>query len=76
MLPNPQESACLARFTEEILNGKIHFLCSVFVQVFVRCCCSEVNSGIIETYKTEFCVKIVSSQKLLKPRTIFVKNSI
>ena len=29
MWPNPQETADLITFTEEILNGKLHFLCSV-----------------------------------------------
>ena len=29
MLPNPQFPADLVIFTEEILNGKLHFLCSV-----------------------------------------------
>ena len=29
MWPNPQETADLLKFTEEILNGKLHFLCSV-----------------------------------------------
>ena len=28
MLPNPQESASLVIFSEEILNRKFHFLCS------------------------------------------------
>ena len=28
MRPNPQFSMDLATFTEEILNGKLHFLCS------------------------------------------------
>ena len=28
MSPNPQETADLVTFTEEILNGKLHFLCS------------------------------------------------
>ena len=28
MLPNPQLPADLVTFTEEILNGKFHFLCS------------------------------------------------
>ena len=27
--PNPQKSADLATFTEELLNGKLHFVCSV-----------------------------------------------
>ena len=29
MWPNPQETAHLVTYTEEILNGKLHFLCSV-----------------------------------------------
>ena len=29
MWPNPQETADLVTFTEEILKGKLHFLCSV-----------------------------------------------
>ena len=28
MKPNPQETADLVTFTKEILNGKLHFLCS------------------------------------------------
>ena len=33
MWPNPEESADLVTFTEEILNGKIHFLCSVLLDL-------------------------------------------
>ena len=29
MWPNPQETTDLVTFTEEILSGKLHFLCSV-----------------------------------------------
>ena len=29
MWPNPQETADLVTFTDEILNWKLHFLCSV-----------------------------------------------
>ena len=29
MWPNPQETADLITFTEEILNGKLNFLCSL-----------------------------------------------
>ena len=29
MRPNPQETANFVTFTEEILNGKLHFFCSV-----------------------------------------------
>ena len=28
MWPNPQETANLVTFTEEIFNGKLHFMCS------------------------------------------------
>ena len=31
MWPNPQETADLVKFTEETLNGKLHFLCSQVV---------------------------------------------
>ena len=31
MLPNPHEAADLVTFTEEMLNGKLHFLCSVLI---------------------------------------------
>ena len=29
MRPNPQETVDLVTFTEKILNGNLHFLCSV-----------------------------------------------
>ena len=32
MWPNPQEPGDLVTFTEEILNGKLHFLCSVWFE--------------------------------------------
>ena len=36
MRPNPHETAELVAFTEEILNGKIHFLYSVYLFVPVQ----------------------------------------
>ena len=33
MWPNPQETADLVTFTEEILNGKLSFLCSEEVRI-------------------------------------------
>ena len=33
MWPNPQISAYLVTFTEEILNGKLHVLCSVLTDI-------------------------------------------
>ena len=32
MWPNPQETADLYTFTKEMLNGKLHFLCSVWLR--------------------------------------------
>ena len=32
MWPNPQETADLVTFTEEILNEKLHFLCNVIAK--------------------------------------------
>ena len=33
MWSNPQETADLVTFTEEVLNGKLHFLCSVGLEM-------------------------------------------
>ena len=38
-----QFPADLVTFTEEILNGKLHFLCSLFENTFLYCSFSEVN---------------------------------
>ena len=35
MWPNPQETADLVTFTNEILNGKFHFLCSGISELFL-----------------------------------------
>ena len=34
MWPNPQYTADLSAFTEEVLIGKLHFLCSASVSFF------------------------------------------
>ena len=36
MWTNPQFPADLVTFTEEILNGKIHFLCSGWYKAFIQ----------------------------------------
>ena len=38
MWPNPQVTADLVTFIEEILNGKLHFLCSVSISESSRYC--------------------------------------
>ena len=37
MLQNPQLLADFVTFTEEILHGKLHFLCSVLVNITLLC---------------------------------------
>ena len=36
MLPNPQETADLIIFTEEIFNGKLHFLCTTSIVIILQ----------------------------------------
>ena len=36
MSPNPQETADLVTFTEEIRNGKLHFLCGVLITTLTK----------------------------------------
>ena len=40
MRPHTQETANLVTFTKEILNGKLHFLCSVFFLEILKYPCS------------------------------------
>ena len=42
MRPNPEETADLITFTEEILNGKLHFLCSDHIVITA---CFIFNEG-------------------------------
>ena len=42
MWPNSQETADLVTFTEEILNGKLHFLCSAMNEK-VDWICAEIE---------------------------------
>ena len=35
--PNPEEYVDLVTFTEELLNGKLHFLCSVWSTKVIKC---------------------------------------
>ena len=47
MWPNPQKTADLVTFTEEILNGKLHFLCSA-LKTANHGKSSELNHGCIK----------------------------
>ena len=43
MLPNSQETVDLVTFTEEIFNGKLHFLCSVWAIICFIICVNATN---------------------------------
>ena len=44
MWPNPQETSDLVTFTEEILNGELHFLCSnMIIKVTVQAIRSQAQ---------------------------------
>ena len=57
MYPNPQFAADLVTFTEEILNGKLHFLCSAMP-------CFQIMTLLQMAYKVPFSKGQVCSQKL------------
>ena len=44
MCPNSQKAADLVAFTEEILNGKLHFLYSVALLLFISTFSSDSES--------------------------------
>ena len=66
MWPNPQENADLVTFTEEILNGKLHFLCSL------RCalCCPIVNRNVYTRFEKRAIYFYISDLNLdTRPQT-------
>ena len=56
MWPNPQEIADVVTFTEEILNAKLHFLCST---PFVIITFSHAKIGIL---KSSFATRKISDE--------------
>ena len=52
MWPNPPETADLVTFTEEILIGKFHFLCSVKIRITVMIYCQHNQHKRLLNYKT------------------------
>ena len=52
MRPNPQETADLGTFTEEILNGKLHFLCSVRHFVRFGAICTDLKNAKYTPWKS------------------------
>ena len=51
MWPNPQKTADLVTFTEEILNGELHFLCSV---TYMEITSKILKTSMIEIYGNRF----------------------
>ena len=47
MWPNPRETADLVTFTAEILNGKLHFLCSACLSFLTDKVLKEFNEGLL-----------------------------
>ena len=45
MWPNPQETVDLVTFTEKVLNGKLHFLCSEMpaLEIFAKIVNGYIN---------------------------------
>ena len=54
MWPNPQETADLVTFTEDIINEKLHFLWSVFLFGLYRAKLSKTKSSGNIRKKSEF----------------------
>ena len=61
MWPNTQETADLVRFTEEVLNGKLHFLCSDSVRK--RCTVKNLHCKNNANLNLEWFLKIFNTWK-------------
>ena len=64
MWPNPQETEDLVTFTEKILNGKLHFLCSE-IAWFLLVYLVSINTAKhqIEHYTKQFSVLVIYIQR-------------
>ena len=73
MWPNPQETAALVTFIEEILNGKLHVLCTDLknLQILIQ---SNIISRLNCTYFANFPIKtpygLKSLRAAVKPSTL------
>ena len=54
MWPNPQETTGLVTFTQEILNGKLHYLCSVLYLWWIK---PTLKCWIVSLYYFHDCLK-------------------
>ena len=78
MWPNPQETADLVTFTEEILNGKFYFLCCVKLNIS-RANLNDLFTGLsnvkVPFYKKKtFCLKFVKKFKYILNETYLIET--
>ena len=66
MGPNPQETADLVTFNEEILNGKHHFFCAVFYTNLKLIMLIARSWTYVGLYLDIHCMKYVRIQSLKK----------
>ena len=60
MWPNPKETADLATFTEEILSGKLHFLCIAKILLCKKSVTGRVSSTAAPTaVPKQLCIELV-----------------
>ena len=66
MWPNPQETADLVTFTEENLNGKLHFLCSVCIlKILHRSLCFIIKKHGLNLFSPSFEGAVMKTEKTL-----------
>ena len=74
MLTNPQETADLVKFTDEILNGKLHLLCSVKTIIKYRFqlsiiaikenCNSDLSFSFYQVERDEIMKKLITLRQI------------
>ena len=72
MWPKPQDTADLITFTEEILNGKLHFLCSATLSEWINIWMEEINCD--ESKKSYS--KVTSSTKWYPKNDILMEQDV
>ena len=72
MWPNPQEPADLVTFIEEILNGKLHFLCSVWCVLENRFMSAESLAASLDIFPNILQLKCVTPYYIDKIRVAAV----
>ena len=69
MWPNPQKTEDLVLFTEEILNGKLQFLCNTKIRLHVKM--AYFNDPFLMTKKKQ---QKNNKKKKMYANTLFIKK--